>query len=69
MRYDLSKIKTKIFSNSGPYALEEDVNQFIKDVIKPGRYEYIDLKLEFWSGCYRAMLVYAEKETKNEIED
>ncbi len=67
MRYDLSKIKTKMFSNSGHYALAEDVNEFIEKEIKPGRYEYIDLKLQFWSGCYRAMLVYAEKENNNEI--
>lgn len=67
MKYDLSKIKTKMFSNSGPYSLEEEVNQFIKDEIKPGCYEYIDLKLQFWNGCYRAMLVYAEKEDKNEF--
>lgn len=66
-RYDLSKIKTKMFSNSGHYALEGDVNEFIKNEIKPGCYEYIDLKLQFWSGCYRAMLVYAEKENNNEI--
>ena len=34
-RYDLSKIKTKTFSNSGPYALGEEVNEFIKKEIEP----------------------------------
>ena len=69
MKYDLSKIKTKTFSNNGPYALGEEVNEFIEKEIKPGCYEYIDLKLQFWNGCYRAMLVYAEMENKNDFND
>lgn len=67
MSYDLSKIKTMVFSNSSPYGLGEDINDFIKDAVEPGRYEYIDLKIQSWSGNYRAVLVYAETENKNEL--